>query len=354
MRKASVRAAGGMLAILLAAQSFPGLARASTPDDPLYRYQWGLRAIHAPEAWRYSRGGGIRVAVVDSGVDYRNEDLAGKVVVAIGLHTVCQPHREACDDDDVQPWEGNHATRVAGIIAASTGNGEGIAGVAPESDIVSAVVGTDRELARAIRRAVDEGARVVNMSFVASAVPIVPVPIVPIEGPAGRDAGPVRLKRALAYAWRQGAVLVAGAGNSSLPLCYYPALDEHTICVGATDRRNLRAVYSDFGVDLSVVAPGGSEGISKCEGDFSLKPEEERIVSTGGTYCGVEGYGADMGTSFAAPHVSGVAALLLSMGLTNEEVVSCIERTADDLGAPGYDPIYGHGLVNAFRAVREC
>ena len=156
---------------------------------------------------------------------------------------------------------------------------------------------------------------------------------VPLVGAMGGDAFDAAVHRALAA----GIVVVAAAGNNGVPVCEQPAAGDGLLCVGAVDKRKQRSFFSSFGSGLGLVAPGGSgTGV----------PGED-VLST---YKG-SGYEELAGTSQAAPHVSGVAALLVARGVRGQAAVKRILATATDLGAPGVDPVYGAGLVNARAAV---
>jgi thermitase len=298
------------LAGLVAFVVFAPSVRAST-NDPLRPQQYGLDRIHAEQAWARATGDGVRIAIVDSGVDTSHPDLSGKVVLG----------RDFVDDDDDPADEHWHGTFVAGIAAAVTNNGIGIAGVAPDAHILAVRVldaenrGFVSDFAAGVRYAADHGAHVINLSLAHDAI-----------GPTALVPG---MDDAASYAWSKGAVIVAAAGNASSPLCSAPAFSPFVLCVGASTETDARAAYSNYGVRLDVVAPGSG------------------VVST---YPGAQ-YATGSGTSFAAPHVSGVAALLMSLGASNVQVVRTVRCSADDLGLPGYDLDFGWGRVNAERAV---
>ena len=145
--------------------------------------------------------------------------------------------------------------------------------------------------------------------------------------------------------------MIIAAGNEGFPACDFPASHAKALCVGAVDKRGLRARYSNFGTAVGVVAPGGFGGVTGCGDDEDVW---STILPTGRSDCGRDGYEALAGTSMAAPHVAGVAALVVARfpkRATADFVYERLKTTADDLGIPGVDPFHGFGRVNAQRAV---
>jgi subtilisin family serine protease len=260
------------------------------------------------------------VAVVDSGVQADHPDLAGHL-------------RQGYDfvQNDAAAQDGNgHGTHVSGIISAASGNGIGVESVAPGATILPVRVlgddggGSTDTVAKGVDYARTHGADVINLSLGSD---------IPLVGAMGGDAFDAAVHRALAA----GIVVVAASGNNGVPVCEQPAAGDGLLCIGAVDKRKQRSFFSSFGGGLGLVAPGGSgTGV----------PGED-VLST---YKG-SGYEALAGTSQAAPHVSGVAALLVARGVRGQAAVKRILATATDLGAPGVDPVYGAGLVNARAAV---
>lgn len=316
---------------------------ASATTDTHRALQWGLDKIEAEEAWAVSRGGGALVAVVDTGVDLDHPDLAANIA-SKGVDLVDPKGLDAAQD------ENGHGTHVAGIIAAVTDNGVGVAGVAPDAEILPVRVldeegdGRTRDIADGIRFAADKGADVINLSLGFQS----PV------GEAVKVTGQLRpIYDAIDYAFGKGAVIVFAAGNDSVPLCAEPAAHPRVLCVGATDRSDRRSFFSSGDATLTkryLMAPGG-DGLTCAGGIFStyLDPSPDPAG------CSADGsYESLAGTSMAAPHVSGVAALLVSMGLEQKAVLDCLTETADDLGLPGRDPVFGYGRVNAAAAVSGC
>ncbi|MCA1823636.1 MAG: S8 family serine peptidase, partial [Frankia sp.] len=213
--RASLTVATAMAAVLAAPPS-----TAARPD-PLRPRQWTLDRIHAPAAWRFSTGRGVLVAVIDSGVDLRQPDLRGKLVVAKGADLSdpkgCLDNH--CHDDGPQDLYG-HGTGMASIIAASRDNGIGMAGVAPDARVLPVRVDsahspmTVRRVASAIRFAADHGARVINMSIGFAELPYELSSNGVSAGSAyAEEEGVDALYAAVEYAWQKGAVLVAASGN---------------------------------------------------------------------------------------------------------------------------------------------
>jgi subtilisin family serine protease len=298
------------------------LAPAAAPaaNDPRRGEQWNLDLVESDAAHATATGASAVIAVIDTGVAAGHPDLAGQVLTG----------RDFVQDDDA-PQDGNgHGTHVSGIALAATGNGTGISSVAPGAKLLPVRVlgddggGTAEDVAAGIDWARTHGAHVINLSLGAE---------VPIIGAMGGDEIDAAIRRALVA----GIVVVAAAGNNGVPVCEQPAASEGLLCVGAVDKRKQRSFFSSFGQGLGVVAPGGS----------GLPATGEDILST----VPPNGYEEVAGTSQAAPHVSGVAALLVGKGLRGQAAVKRILDTATDLGPAGDDAEYGHGLVNARAAV---
>jgi subtilisin family serine protease len=273
--------------------------------DTYYARQWHLERIGADKAWSVSTGSpGVIIAVVDTGVDASHPDLAGRVLAGFDF---------VSGDGDASDDHG-HGTQVAGIAAAAGDNGSGVAGVAwkvrilPVKVLDSSGCGYYSDIIAGIRYAADNGAAAINLS---------------LSGGARSDA----LQEAVDYALSRGAVVVAAAGNDALDTLGYPAACRGVIAVGATDRDDIPAAFSNRGEGLDLVAPGISV--------FT--------TSRGG------GFTAVSGTSASAPQVAGAAALLRSVnpGVDPGEVEERLRSTARDLGSPGPDSATGCGLLQA-------
>jgi len=289
------------------------------PNDPKWE-EWPAKLINVLDAWPVIKGDkGILVAVIDSGVDYNHEDLAG----------VVQKGYDFADEDEDPMDEHGHGTYVAGIIAAIMNNGKGIAGVAQVSILAVRVVdkrgnGGLWDIAQGIVFAVKKRARIINMSL-------------------GVYRRSELLYEACWYAAERNVLLVASAGNEGGgPVCY-PAAFDTVIAVSAVDCEKEFAKFSSKGPEVELTAPG----VKKFTQD-----ELEGILST------VPGdkYAYAAGTSVAAPYVAGVAALVLSVNprLSNYQVRAILGATASDLGSFGRDFWYGYGLVDAFKAVEAA
>ena len=344
-------AALAAIAAVLAAAIAPA---GSATNDPHRALQWGLDKVQAESAWTTATGAGALIAIVDSGVDLAHPDLDGKLVSSgadfIEPKGECSGKGKAksCTQDGAQD-ENGHGTHVAGIAAAETGNGVGVAGTAPGASLLPVRVldeegsGYADQLAAGIRYAADRGADVLNLSL----------GWLSGQGAAIKILGELdAVYEAIDYAWARGAVIVIAAGNDSVGLCAEPAFHPRALCVGSTDENDLPSYFSNSDATMTstyLVAPGGN-GIT-CEGDILstwLRSADHSVCSPS------TGYDAYAGTSMATPFVSGVAALLASKGLGNQAIVSCLARTTDDLGVPGRDPVYGYGRVNAAKAVAGC
>lgn len=330
-----LRLALGATMALLAASSAQAPA-VEPPNDPLFKFQWNLRAIQIPSAWAVSRGAGATVAVLDTGVAYedrgafrRAPDLAGARFAAGRDFVAGDAHP---DDEPRSGGRRSHGTQIAALIAATAGNGLGGSGVAPEAAIMPVRVlrpdlsGSAQSIARGLRFAADHGADVANLSI----------------------AGPSRsrvLEDAVGYASAKGVTIVAAAGNDGAGSVSWPARYPEVIAVGAVSRDASRAYYSNQGSALDVVAPGGAGEA----GDAGYGPPDGVVAQTlkGGPaeFC----FCFTASTSAAAAQVSGVAALLIASGRARSpaEVRAALSSSARDLGAPGRDPEYGAGLVQA-------
>ena len=329
------------------------------PNDPLYRFQWHYPQINLPQAWGLTTGSDTIVAVIDTGVVLGHPDLQGQLVP--GYDFIRNPTNagdgDGIDPDPTDPGDranpdgGStfHGTHVTGTVAAATNNSEGVAGVAFNAKVMplralGRLGGTDYDIEQALRFAAglpnDSGtlparrADVINLS---------------LGGPGFSAASQAVYDQARAA----GAVIVAAAGNQATSTPFYPAAYAGVIAVGAVDINKQQAPYSNFGPWVDVVAPGGNtardvNGDGKPDGVLSTSASDG-----GGTL--VNDYTFLQGTSMAAPHVAGVIALMKSVApnLTPQDVADLLASGAltEDLGAPGRDDRFGHGLINAYKAV---
>lgn len=296
------------------------LAAPAHAADPLRAQQWNLDLVESDAAHATATGTGAIVAVIDSGVLATHEDLTGRLL----------PGRDFVQDDNT-PQDGNgHGTHVTGIAVATKDNDRGVSSTAPGATVLPLRVldddgaGNTDDVAAAIDHAVAQGAQIVNLSLGSD---------VPLIGAGGEE----NLNRALGRAADAGLVIVAAAGNNGVPICEQPAITGRLLCVGSVDKRRVRSVFSSFPGTAGVMAPGGS----------GAPVVGEDVLSTynNGRYEEIAG------TSQAAPHVAGVAALLVSLGLRGQQVVERIRATATDAGQAGPDSEYGAGIVNARAAV---
>ncbi|HVF75068.1 MAG TPA: S8 family serine peptidase, partial [Acidimicrobiales bacterium] len=290
--------------------------------------QWGMRIIGAEAAWTVGLGANSTIAIVDSGVDPNHEDLRGKVL----------PGRNFVDPSKPPHDDNGHGTHVAGIAAALTDNGLGVTGVAPEASILPVKVlaangtGTGRHVVDGIRWAAENGATVINVSLGAG---------YEIDN-AYISTTATDLRTAVNYAWNKGAVVVVAAGND--PSAVNVFAEQPVIVVTATDDGDQKSPYAT-GVGISrwgLAAPGGT----------GKGPATRNILSTYWVAGASDRYAWAAGTSMAAPHVAGAAAILRERGLDKEQTVARLRGTAKDLGDPGRDNVYGDGRLDVARAVQ--
>jgi subtilisin family serine protease len=306
---------------------YPDLALKAfeAPNDPSLSTQWNLTAVNAQAAWDVGHGNTtVRVADIDSGVDATHPDLAGKLVS--GYDAVTAAPLPAGNSDDV-----GHGTATAGVIGAATNNGTGLASLGYDTSVLPIKVADSTgaialsSLVRAFYYAADNGARIINVSLGGCE-----------QSQAEADA--------VSYAQSHGALVIAAAGNEAQDgnPTEYPAALPGVLGVGATAFDGSRAIYSNSGSYVDLVAPGGSG-----DGDPS---HDVPLLKTGG------GVVQEAGTSFATPLVSAAAALVLARqpNATAADIAQILTSTADDRGAAGRDDIFGAGLLNAGAAMQRA
>ncbi|AOY76051.1 S8 family peptidase [Clostridium formicaceticum] len=304
-------------------------------NDTYFSQQWGLGAIHVADAWtEISDSGSVTVAVIDTGVDREHPDLKGRVLK--GRNFIAQNSSGKLYNSEDATDDHGHGTHVSGIIAAVTNNQLGIAGVAGPGNVQILPVkmlndsgsGTSFDLAQAIRYAGDQGAKIINLSLGSSY--------------------PASIERdAIAYVQDLGCLVIAAAGNESSRVEYtYPASYPGVISVAAVDSMKEAAWFSNYGAALDVAAPG-VDILSTVPTWLGEQNKKKGEVVYGDLQNGY--YQAWSGTSMAAPHVAGVAALykLLYPEASSLEISEMLAATAEDIGEIGRDIKTGFGLVDA-------
>jgi subtilisin family serine protease len=287
---------------------------AALPNDPYYAdYQWNLRQIRAPEAWDLTTGDRrVIVAIVDTGIALDHPDLADKLVPGINFVTPGQPPQD----------DNGHGTHVAGIVAAATNNGQGIAGVDWEARLMPVKVldasgGSDVvRVAQGMVWAVDQGARVLNLSFSG------------VEPSAA-------LTEAVQYAQSRGVLVVAEVANNGRAEPSYPAALDGVLAVGPLARNEQPLQGANSGSYVAVAAPA------------------EQIASTFWDATAGNVYAVASTPSQAPPHVAGLAGLIWSVNpeLRGDAVRALLVNHADDVASPGRDELTGTGRINAYRSV---
>lgn len=324
------------------------------PDDPYYYSSgswgqgyndlWGIRRVNCEGAWDVVKGLGITVAVIDTGIDYNHEDISVNVWTNEGE----TPDNGRDDDnngyiDDIRGWDfsnndndplddNGHGTHVAGSIDAVGDNGIGVVGVAYQSRIMAIKglrntgEGTTQGLVNSILYAVDNGAKIINCSW-------------------GNKGSSSALEDAINYAYSSDCLTIAAAGNFNKNVRYYtPANIDKVIAVAATDYRDRKAAFSNYGMGIDVSAPGVNI--------LSLRADGTDMYGDGSHIVDEKYYWAD-GTSMACPYVAGAAAMILSNNpnLTPEEVGIILKNSCDDIEDPGFDENTGYGRINVTNAL---
>ena len=306
------------------------------PNDEMFGLQWHMEQIHAPEAWTRVRGENTVVAVIDTGVAWKDgpqgarqvPDLAGTKFTH-GKTFLANALPDGLDDH-------LHGTHVAGTIAQTTHNNIGVTGVAFESTIMPLKVlsgdgrGSIGAIANAIRYAADNGAQVINMS---------------LGGPLPSRV----LAKAVAYAHDNGVTVVCAAGNERKGRIGYPAAHKGAVAVAATDFVGERTWYSNWGKHLDISAPGGDTRADK-NGDGHPDGVLQNTIALqdpkNNEYMWLQG------TSMASPHAAGVAALVVSAGVTHpDEVERILKQTAVHPNNVEWDQDYGAGIIDANEAL---
>jgi thermitase len=298
-------------------------------NDPMEKDQYALKLIEAKKAWDITQGRAETIiAIVDTGVDLSHPDLKDKLVPGFSaLKDKEDDHNQKIGGDD-----NGHGTHCAGIAAGIGNNGIGIAGVALKNKIMPVRVlggagsGSLFSIAKGVDWAVDNNASVISMS---------------LGGPS--SAMDLVVERAVNKALKKNIPVVAAMGNSGKEEKSVPACIKGVIAVGATDSNDKKAPFSTFGSHISVSAPGVQI--------LSTMPTYDVFITK--EYGVSKNYAALSGTSMATPVVSGVVGLIRSKypNLTPAQIKERLEKSSDDLGQTGFDKLYGHGRVNAYKAL---
>jgi subtilisin family serine protease len=293
-----------------------------TPNDAFYSQQWGPAVIGMEQAWNSGLGShAVKVAVLDTGINYAHHDLMANTMLG---DANCGPDLNLWGGGPLAVDDNSHGSHVAGTVAAVTNNALGVAGMSQACiqsiKVLSAIgAGTWEQLAVGILWAAQTGAHIISMSL-------------------GGSGANFLVESALLSAWNQGVLLIASAGNSGCPsptasdTVGFPARNPHVVAIANLNSATTVSSTSSCGPTVELAAPG-TNILSTCHIAF--------------------GYCTKSGTSMAAPHVSGVAALVKhhNPALTNDQLRCLLRATADDLGPAGHDRQFGHGRVDAASAV---
>ncbi|KZL92910.1 S8 family peptidase [Clostridium magnum] len=283
-------------------------------NDPGYKYEWDISYTQADKAWPLiNQKREVKVAVLDTGIDYTHPDLKNRVLLDKGYNFIDNSY-DAMDDN-------GHGTHVSGIIAAEANNKIGISGIVGNLDVKIIPVkvldengeGEENNVARGIVYAVDKGADIVNLSF-------------------GIKSKSRLIADAINYAKSKGVFVVAASGNDNENSDNYSPAGDGAFAVAAMNYNYKKAYFSDYGNSIKVAAPG------------------VKILSTV-----PGGYEAWDGTSMAAPVVSGIAAMVKSENplLSSSQIEDILDSTAKDIMYKGKDQQSGYGLIDAYSAIKK-
>lgn len=297
-----------------------------TPNDPLYQYQWGPYATGFQTAWDFALGGNSWnvVSVIDDACDWFHEDL---------FDIVWYGWDYAQNDFDIYPDDPSthkHGTHVTGTVAAKTNNGVGVAGMVSDTVYFAKVGNPDGTMS-------DVG--IYDALYDIAAISRITV----INMSLGSESPNASIEMACNYAWNNGKLPIVASGNNGQGMISYPAAYLSTVAVGSigTNGSNLYLTsYSQYGNEQELVAPGGD--MSTNFGVLSTVP--------------MNLYEAMEGTSMASPHVAGLAGLMkhVNMDLSNIDIRNIMAATATDFGDPGWDPVFGYGMINATAALNAA
>lgn len=314
------------LLIIAGASVLPSRAQ-SGPNDPGFEFQWGLTQIGAEDAWAIGKGRGATVAVLSTGADLTHEDLEGRLASG---------GRDITNDDAVPQDDNGQGTHIAGIVAAATGNGKGVAGIARESKILPVKVlddsgeGFENHVLEGIRFAIEKKVQVLVLDLDADII---------------LTDGGFKLEEAITAAWDAGIVPVISSDHSFVRSRQFG--DTPALVVGAVTREG-NASSENFGVGFAqwgISAPGGA-GSGNENDIFSTYFAHSTIGREYGRYV------YEAGNVQAAAHVAGAAAILRGLGQTPQQTVERLMSSATDAGVTGRDRLYGAGLLHAGKSVR--
>lgn len=300
------------------------------PNDPRYGEQWNFQMVKAEEAWQVTKGKGVVVAVIDTGVAYDNTRRGS--IARDFKQTKFVPGYDFVNRDEFPYDDNGHGTHVAGTIAESTDNAEGVAGLAFEASIMPVKVlsarggGSSADIAEAIQWAADHGANVINMSL-------------------GSPFPDKLISAACTYAHKKGVTIVCAAGNSGQEGVGYPAAYKECIAVSAVGPKGDLSFYSSWGRQVAIAAPGGDSQVGGSAGTIvqnTVLRDENGALQ--------DDYFGFQGTSMASPHVAAVAALIESQGIKDPDDVRCVlQKSAAPKGPTNK---YGAGLLDAGKAAK--